>query len=334
MNNNTWKTTCVFLLMPILSHVCFSDRSGAESKPETPPLKLKVGVYPTTYTRLIAVADAKGFFGACGLDVKIRKYPSGTSALEAVIRGEVEIATVVDFRFAWRMLAAPRIRAVASTGEVFESRIVARRDRGIRLPADLKGKRIGFVPNTISEYALHAFLLENGIDLREVHPMPVRLLEQSEAVVDGRVDAVSAFVTFAFNAVDGLGVNGVAWDSRFHTVYNALLVVKEGMVASPEAIPLFLKALLMAEAFSLAFPEEAKRIVMEDWEFSRTVIDQFWDKTRVTVSLNQSLVVSLNLYVKWLMQKNQIKGDPPDVLSFIDTNPLDRIDPLRVTIFR
>ena len=61
------------------------------------------------------------------------------------------------------MLENPLLRTVASTGEVFESRIVARKDRGIRQPVDLKGKRVEYAPNTISEYALHAFLLQNNI---------------------------------------------------------------------------------------------------------------------------------------------------------------------------
>jgi NitT/TauT family transport system substrate-binding protein len=325
-------------LIPILLLVFLLAAFGCQSKEErqsqTAPLKLTVAVYPTTYTRLITIADAKGYFKKCGVEVAIQKYPSGTSALDAVCRGEVEIGTVVDFRFAWMMLEDSSIRVVASTGEVFESRIVARKDRGIQQPSDLKGKRIGFVPNTISEYFLECFLLENNISPSEVNAEPIPLLRQADAVVDGEVDAVSAFATYSFDAVEGLGENGLAWDSQYHIAYNALLVVKEGMIQSPETIPRFLKALIMAERFSLLYEDEAKNIVMREWGFSRKVIEQFWDRTRVTVSLNQSIITCLQIYAKWLMRRHGKNGDPPNVLNFIDTGPLDRIDHERVTILR
>jgi ABC-type nitrate/sulfonate/bicarbonate transport system substrate-binding protein len=153
-------------------------------------------------------------------------------------------------------------------------------------------------------------------------------------VVDGEVDAVSAFATYSFDAVERLGANGMAWDSQNHIAYNALLAVKKGVIQSPEAVSRFLKALIMAEAFSLSHVDEAKSIVMRDWGFSRKVIEQFWDRTRVNVSLNQSIITSLQLYAKWIMRKHGEKGSPPDVLRFIDTGPLDQIDRQRVTIFR
>jgi NitT/TauT family transport system substrate-binding protein len=248
----------VFLL------TAFGCQSKEERQSQTAPLTLTVAVYPTTYTRLIAIADAQGYFKKCGLEVALKKYPSGTSALDAVCRGEVDIGTVVDFRFAWIMLKDASIRIVASTGEVFESQIVARKDRGIYQPSDLKGKRIGFVPDTISEYFLECFLLENTIAPSEVNAQPIALLRQTDAVVSGEVDAVSAFATYVFDALERLGENGLAWDSRYHLAYNALLVVKEGKIQSRETIPRFLQALIMAERFSLLHEDEAKNIVMRD----------------------------------------------------------------------
>lgn len=316
------------LVLLAVGFVCNAAPVSAE------PLKLIVGVYPTPYTRLIAVADAKGYFQKCGIEVTIKKYPSGTSALNALIRGEVELCTVVDFRFAWEILENPSLRAIASTGEVFASRIVARKDRGIQNPFDLKGKKIAYVPNTISEYALNVFLMENYISPSEVTAVPVKLLQQADAVVDGEVDASSVFVTFAFDAMDRLGDNGLAWDSQNHVAFNALLVVREGMINSPEAVPRFLKALIMAETYSLAHEDEVKDIIMRDWGFSPKVIKQFWDRTRVMVSLNQSIITCLRIYTQWFMRKQGKQGDHPMILNFLDAGPLESVSPERVTLFR
>ncbi|MEN6441589.1 MAG: ABC transporter substrate-binding protein [Syntrophobacter sp.] len=330
LNHRTVTLPALLLVFLMAAFGC--ENSGRQS--QSAPLKLKVAVYPTTYTRLIAIADAKGYFKECGLDIELRKSPSGTSALDAVCRGEVQLGTVVDYAFAWRMLNDTSIRVVASTGEVFESRIIARKDRGIRQPSDLKGRRIGFVPNTISEYSLHCFLLENNISPSEINAEPIPIPRQADAVVEGEVDAVSAFATYSFDAVERLGENCVAWDGQNHVAYNALLAVKEDMKPSSETLTRFLRALVMAEEFQLSHEDEAKSIVMREWGFSREVIRQFWDRTRVRVSLNQPIITCLQIYSKWHMRRSGKIGDPPNVLSFIDTGPLDRIDPARVTIFR
>ena len=325
---------CLLILPVILLLFATSCESKGEHQPQTALPKLTVAVYPTTYTRLIAIADARGFFKDCGVEVEIKKSPTGTSALNAVCKGEAQIGTVVDFAFSWRMLHDPSVRVVASTGEVFESRIVARLDRGIRQPSDLKGRRIGYVPDTISEYSLHCFLVANNISPSDVVAVPVPLLKQADAVVNGEVDAVSAFATYASDAIQGLGENGVAWDSQNHIAFNALLAVKEGMNTPREAIARFLKALIMAESFLGSREEEGKSILMRDWGFSPEVIREYWDKTRVKVSLNQSIVTCLQIYSKWLMHRHHMEGDPPDVVNFIDTAPLDRVDPKRITVFR
>ena len=51
----------------------------------------------------------------------------------------------------------PSLRLVASVALVNTNEIVVRKDRAIHHPADLKGKRIGFCPNTSSEYYLAPF---------------------------------------------------------------------------------------------------------------------------------------------------------------------------------
>ena len=58
---------------------------------------------------------------------------------------------------------------MASIGLSTGNKIVARKDRNILKPSDLKGKRIGFSPNTTSDYFLDMFLLANTISRSEVN---------------------------------------------------------------------------------------------------------------------------------------------------------------------
>lgn len=168
------------------------------------PIKLTLAVEPAPFG-LIAVADQKGFFKQAGLDVTIKLYPSGTESLEAMLRGEVEIATAADIAFASKMNEEPSLRVVASIGLTVGNQIVARKDRKIREPSDLKGKKIGFSPNTASDYFLYSFLLTNHLSLNDITTVPIPPARQVAAVVAGEVDAVSAFEIYAFAAKVQLG---------------------------------------------------------------------------------------------------------------------------------
>jgi NitT/TauT family transport system substrate-binding protein len=307
---------------------------GAQREPQTAPLELVLAFQPATYSGLIAIAEEKGYFKKAGVDVFMRPYPSGLSALEAVCRGEAQIATVADIAFAGKMLEEPSLRVVASIGLSVGSRIVARKDRDILEPSDLNGKRIGYSPNTASDYFLDAFLLTNNISPADITAVPIPPARQAEALVTGEIDAVSAFDIYAFEAEERLGGNGVSWKSQNSLSYHWLLATRESLTLSPEVLKRFLRGLLEAENFLLAHEDEAKSIIIKEWGFNPELVRQTWDQTRLNVSFNQSVITALQNFARWKMRKAGEMGDPPTVLNFIYTGALDEIDPRVVTIFR
>ncbi len=157
---------------PVLLFVAILAVSGCQSREErasqTAPLKLSLAIQAVPHSGLIAIADDRGFFKESGLEVSIKTYPSGLSALEAVCRGEAQMATVADVAFVGKVSEEPSLRIVASIGLSTGNKIVARKDRNILKPSDLKGKKIGFSPNTTSDYFLDIFLLTNAIPRSEV----------------------------------------------------------------------------------------------------------------------------------------------------------------------
>jgi len=308
---------------------------GSQSQEDqTSPIKLTLAVQPAPYSGLIAVAGEKGFFKKAGVDVTIKLYPSGSDSLKAMQGGEAQIATVADIAFASKMNEEPSVRVVASIGLTVGSQIIARKDRNIREPSDLKGKKIGFSPNTVSDYFLYAFLLTNHLSPDDVTLVSIPPARQVEAVVAGEVDAVSAFEIYAFVAKEQLGENAVSWDSQNNLGYQWLLVTGESYTKSPEAIKRLLKALMMAEDFARANQNEAKDIISKKWGFSPAFISQAWSQTRLDVSFSQSIITSLQNYSKWEMDREGKTGEPPNVLNFLYTGALDEINPRLVTIFR
>lgn len=322
---------CLALLMVILSAV--GCRPAAERPAESAPLEITVGIIAAPYSGLIAVAEEKGFFEKTGVKVKIDKYPSGLEALKAMMRGEAQFATIADIAFASTMDEDPSLRVIAAIGTTTGSAVVARKDRNIREPADLRGKRVGYSPGTSSPYFLHSFLLTHHLSQKDITAVAIPPARQVEAVVTGEVDAVSAFEPYAFAAKKELGENAVAWDSQ-NIAYQWLLATREGATPSPEAAKRLLKALIMAEEFAVNHAEETRSIIARKWNIDPVFVRESWSQMRLFVSFSQSIIAALQSYVKWDMENEGRTGEPPKVLSYIDTRPLEELDPSLVTVFR
>ncbi len=309
-------------------------QSKVSQEAQGPALKLTVALRAAPDSGLIAIADEKGYFKAAGVEVSIKSYPAGLLALEAMCRGEADLATVADIALATKMFSEKSIRVVASIGFSTASQIVARKDRDIQTPSNLKGKRVGFTPDTTSDYFLHTFLLTEKIPPKEISAIPIPADKQAQALINGEVDAVSAFDVFAFQATKGLGENAIAWDCQNNLGYQWVLATNEGVLQSPEAVKRFLRALIEAENFATANEADAKAIVVRKLNLDPEMARQGWSKIRLNVSLSQSVVTSLRDFLHWKMTSEGKDGNPPEVLQYIYTGALDDVSPRSVTIFR
>jgi NitT/TauT family transport system substrate-binding protein len=216
-----------------------------------------------------------------------------------------------------------------------ENLVIARRDRGINELSDLRGKKIGFSEGTSSDYLLHSYLIKENISLTEITAVNIPPEKQSESIVNGEVDAVFAFEVQASDAIERLGKNAVLWDvSQMALGFHWLLAANESSTLSPEPLKRFLKALLMAEDFALTNEDEAKEIVCKRFDLNSKSIQRLWPKHRLTITLNQSIIISLKNYVDWTMSKEGKFGENPHIQSFIYTGALEEINPKLVTIFR
>jgi NitT/TauT family transport system substrate-binding protein len=332
-----WIAAPKFVLRAALIMVAFIFFiAGCQAKTEDPQsalAKLTLAVDPTLYAGLIAVADQKGFDRQEGVEITINYYSSGLESMNAMIKGEAQIATVSDIAFALRMKDDASLRVIASIGESTGSKIVARKDRNINEPADLAGKKIGYSPGTASEYYVNAFLITHRVSRQNITLVAIPPAKQAEAVINGEIDAVSAFDTYSFKAIKVLGENAVSWESQNKVSYQWLLVTKEGSI-QPAMIKGFLKALIEAENFVLTHTDEAKSIISRKWELDPEYVLHSWPHSRLTISFNQAIITALQNYAKWQMDREGRRDTLPDVLSFLYTDALLDLNPKRVTIYR
>jgi len=165
-----------------------------EEAPKSAPVALESVALCRSTTALLplVVAEKQGFFAEQGLTVTGREFIMGKEALEGMFKGECDLATaaeppVVEYaqqRDDFRLLAA------LQNSENL-NRIVARADRGIAAPNDLRGKRIATTKGTAPHYFLELFLEKHGLKSKDVAIVFMKSDELLGALTSGQVDAVS-----------------------------------------------------------------------------------------------------------------------------------------------
>lgn len=133
------------------------------------------------------VAQQEGLFSRAGLEVAIMSPSESTDALKLAASHKVDIAVSYEPQ---AIVAASRGLPVVVVGRLVEHPlgvILFLGNKGIRKPADLEGKRLGYTVPGMMDVLLGAFASINGIR----HYTPVNVgFSIIPSLVSGKVDAV------------------------------------------------------------------------------------------------------------------------------------------------
>ena len=294
--------------------------------------------YPlTVYSVLFQVALGKGYFEEEGLDVTARPFEVGRMALKSMLEGEADIAISGDTTFMFAVTGGARINTIAviATSKKNEA-IVARKDRGIRGPKDLTGKRVGIFFGTTAHFFLDSFLTAHGIDRNSVILVDMKPGRMREALEAGEVDAVAVWNPFIRQLERQLGERGMVFYDE--TIYSDIVCVSAGQEYTgkhPGAIKKMLRALIKAETFIRERPDESRHLVAGLMKTDKGVLDDIWGVMRFRVTLDQSLLVNLEDETRWAQTSGLVPGkETLNYLDFINVEGLLSVKPEAVRIIR
>jgi NitT/TauT family transport system substrate-binding protein len=241
----------VFLGMLFGSWSCKKgDYSG---KVET----VTIGQTPNETNSLIYITEKRGLFAANGIKVVFKDYDSGVAAANALLNGEVDLATCAEFVTVGNVLRKENIRIIACVNKFENAYIVGRTDKGISSIANLKGKRIGVPRQTSPEFYLGRFLDLHGMGIRQVTLVDVTPVQSVNALVSGSVDAVAVFQPHPYAIKQRLGDRVVIWLAQSgQLTYFNIISTETWVTSHPEVIIRFLKALVQAENYVASHPDE------------------------------------------------------------------------------
>ncbi|HHH13993.1 MAG TPA: transporter substrate-binding domain-containing protein [Thiolapillus brandeum] len=295
-----------------------------------------LGAQASVQNALVWVAKEQGIFAQEGVEVKIKPYPSGKRALEGMLRGEVELAVMAETPLAIAAPAHPRLRIFATLGKSDNNIcVLARRDRGVVRPEDLRGKRIATQRGSAVHFFLSSFLLQAGLRRDQVELRFLEVEELAEAFARGEVDAISmrdpVLERAEQMAGDGRSIR-LCSPGLYTKTYN-LVGWREFSGRHPEAMERILRALSRAALMVREEPRAALAVMEKRLQIVPERLQQIWSNVNFRLTLNQALLLSLREELRWAVSAGLLgpgvlePGRLPDFLAMVETAPLQKVLP-------
>lgn len=297
---------------------------------------LRVAVSQTPLSLPFYIAESQGYFAAEGLKLKISDAVGGHRALQTVLEGTADLATssetVVMFNSFKNNDFAVIGTFVSSDDDV---KVVTREGAGISQAKQLAGKKVGTVAGSASHYYLETLLVLNGVDPRSVKISNLQPEDMAKALKNGDVDAIAIWEPFPFKALkDVPGAKILAKSDAYRLTFN-LLVHKKIIGVRDDDLVKLLRALDRAEQFINTQPQKAKAILLDRLKLDQSFVDWIWPSYKYRLSLDQSLLTTLEGEARWARQERLVKGNKsPNYLNFIHADPLRKVRPAAISIIR
>jgi ABC-type nitrate/sulfonate/bicarbonate transport system substrate-binding protein len=313
---------CALLLLPVCSQA----------------QALLLGLSRNSLSLPVLVAEARGFFAAEGVTVRIVPCVGGNRCMQMMFDGQVQLATTSELPVMFNSLKRNDYAIVATfVTSPRDIKLVVRKTAGIAKVDDLMGKRVGTVLGTSAQYFLDTQLLFANVDPKAVQVVGLAPDALKQALQDGQVDAIAVWEPFAHFALGALASNGLVLSTpRVYTeTFN--LVAPRSLISSREAdVVKVLKALLRAQEFIQQQPLLAQAVLKDQLQVDQAFVDATWADFDYKLGLNQSLIGTMEGQARWAMREGHVPAGSkwPNFLDFVATEPLRKIAPAAVTLVR
>ncbi|MGK2907408.1 MAG: ABC transporter substrate-binding protein [Desulfuromonadales bacterium] len=295
---------------------------------------LRISVSRTPLSLPFFIAENLGYFRSEGLSLDINEVIGGHRAMQEVLEGKSDLCTssesVVMFNSFKTSDFAVLATFVSSTADV---KIISRAGTGIDHPQKLAGKRVGTVLGSASHYYLDTSLLMHGVDPDAVKKLGLEPEAMGEALKNGKVDAVAVWEPYPFKILESVpGTRIVPTSNHYRLTFN-LSVHKKHLGTRDDELVKVLRALERAQQYIEAHPAEAQAILRAHLQIDQPFIDWLWPTNIYRLTLEQSLLTTLESEARWALQGGYVKGERvPNYLEFIHTGPLKNVNPSAVTL--
>jgi len=291
----------------------------------------------TAYVGVCAImaAQREGYFSDENLSVVVQPHSSGKDAMQALLKGRADLATVADIPVMLAAVAGTPVRVVTTlfrTGQ--DHGLVGRRDLGIEAPGSLKGKRVGVTLGTSGHFTLDVFLNWQRLSAADITIVNYKPEALADALAAGEVDAVAGWEPMLGSAIERLGSNAVSFSGEevYESIYN-IVGMQQYVLKKPENVRRLLRALVRGSSYCRDNAETMQPILASTQKLRRESVLQAWPAYHFELELDQGLVLALEDRARWAIRNKMADGQQmPNFLDYIYLDGLVAVQPSAVTI--
>ena len=257
-------TLALTVLLSGVSSAATSRAQPGASRPFS-SLRLQLNGPPQIRFAGIYVAQELDLFDEQRLDVEVQPGGPGINPLQRLIDGQTDVAIGwISDALRLRLQGADIVN-MAQLMQRPGTALVCRTDRGVKQPADLRGKRIGSWLKG-DQFDLAAWLGSQGMGLSDVQLVPQRA--NARDLLDGRVDCATVMTYDEYLTILESGaLRSDLYTVRFGEENSALLedglYVRSAELNNPQRrrqLVRLLRALAKGWQYTARYPEEAVAI--------------------------------------------------------------------------
>lgn len=328
-------SACALVLVLSLAPGCErgSEPASATSR-MSEPFILATTPYAGAAPAFVAVAE--GYFEGEGLKVTVQSHPSGKAALDAVIAGNADVATVAELPVALAAVKGHPVMILATLSTQTDYGVVGRLDRGVSTPASLKGKRIAVTVGSSGDFLLDALLVRQRLSRSDVQVIDRKPGEMADALEKGDVDAISTWEPYASDARQRLGTNATMFSSEgiYESTFN-LAATRDFVSKRGEVVKKILRAMVRAEQLMASDPTATEKIAAQALKKPPEEARQLLGKNRFALSLEQNLLVIMEDEARWAVKNKVVEAKGmPNFLNAVYIDGLAAVKPRSVTVIR
>lgn len=309
------------------SAYCSCRSITVQAKGEDDRTVLRIAAQPYPLYSSVWVAYELGYLDEeLNAEYTWTEFQSGPLVNEAVAAGEADLGFMADLPAIIAKSTGQEIEIVSNVAYGGKGvAVLVSSDSDIKSVADLKGKKIAYATGSYAQHLLALLLNQEGLSLKDVESVNLGAGDQPAALANGQVDAlviweqyISKLTTDGTAKVlaDGTGIK------RGNMVNYAVSSYAE---EHPDVIEAYIKALDRADDYIKEKPEDAAKLVADDFGVEEDVMEKILSNLTFTTELTTDDIDEIKKVKDFSLEEGIIESDV-DIDSFINTEYLDAVE--------
>lgn len=321
-----WRSKLSLTLVAAIGMTAVAACSSSDKDKDE--ITLQVGYNLWVGSAGLYIADKKGYFKDAGLNVKLAEFPSPTETAQALLTGNVDIASTT-FDTAVMVKSTEQsgqdLKFFRISDQSFGADGLVAKD-GIASIADLKGKTVAVTVGAVNHFLLSHALQTAGLTDADVNLTNTSPEQTGPLFLTGKVDAAVTWEPYLSEASAKGGTLLYTTKDAPDLIIDGDMTTAKLIEEHPDALRKYADAIEKGVQFYLSNPDEAAQIVADKLSTSKEDVMAMMDGVKLSsaedgkawlTDKRDELAKRANEFSDFFLQRELIKS-PVDGNDLLD----------------